>query len=120
MSFVVRWIVTAISVGVAVWFVPGIMVTGGEAWMSIALFGLVLALINISIKPILHFLGTPISCLTLGISYLIINTLLLYLAAWIANGVLGAEIYISGFGSAFVASIVVSVVSAVVNFFVGD
>lgn len=121
MSFVIRWIVTAVSVAAAVWLVPGIaIVGGGEAWVSIVLFGLVLALVNIIVKPILQFLGTPISCLTLGLFYLVINTLLLYLAAWIANGVFGAGFHIDNFGAAFIASIVISVVSSIVNFFVGE
>lgn len=121
MSFIVRWVITAIAVTAAVWLVPGIMVIGsGSSWISIGLFALVLALINSSIKPVLQFLGAPVSFLTLGLFYLVINTLMLYLAAWIANGIFGAGFYISGFGAAFVASIVISIVSAIVNFFVGE
>ncbi len=121
MSFIVRWIVTAVAVGAAVFLVPGIMViSSGSSWISIGLFALILALINGSIKPVLQFLGAPVSFLTLGLFYLIINTLMLYLAAWIANGIFGAGFYISSFGAAFVASIVISIVSAVVNFFVSE
>ena len=47
--------------------------------------------------------------LTLGIFYLVVNTLLLYIAAWLANGLFGAGFYIASFGSAFVASIVIIV-----------
>ncbi|MEG0505291.1 MAG: phage holin family protein, partial [Raoultibacter sp.] len=48
MNFLIRWLVTAIAVGVAVWLVPGVdTVGGGEAWVSIAIFGLILSLINI-------------------------------------------------------------------------
>lgn len=121
MKFFTRWLVTAIATGVAVWLVPGILLLGGSsAWMGIALFALILALVNISVKPILQFLGTPISFLTLGLFYLIINTLMLYLAGWLANGIFGIGFYIASFGSAFVASIVISIVSAIVNFFIGD
>ena len=52
---------------------------------------------------------------TLGIFYLIVNTALLYLAAWLANGLFGIGFWISGFGSAFLASIVISIVTAIVN-----
>ena len=62
MSFIIRWLVTAIAVGVAVWLVPGIEVFGGsEAWVGIVVFGLFLSLINISIKPIMQLLSLPIS-----------------------------------------------------------
>ena len=88
MRFIIRWLVTAIAVGVAVWLVPGIDTVGGnEAWVSIAIFGLILSLINISIKPLMQLLSLPISVLTLGIFYLVVNTLMLYIAAWLANGI---------------------------------
>ena len=121
MSFFVRWLVTAIAVAAAVWLVPGIQIFGGDsAWVGIALFALILSLVNMSIKPILQLLSLPISVLTLGIFYLVVNTLLLYLAAWLANGLFGVGFWIAGFGSAFVASIVISIVSAIVNSLVGD
>lgn len=116
MNFIIRWIVTAIAVAAAVWIVPGIeIVNGGASWVGIVLFALILSLVNMSIKPILQVLSLPVTVLTLGIFYLIVNTLLLYLAAWLANGLFGAGFYIASFGSAFVASIVISIVSALVN-----
>ncbi|MEF9876405.1 MAG: phage holin family protein [Gordonibacter sp.] len=120
MNFILRWLVTAIAVGVAVWLVPGIDLVGGnEAWVVIAVFGLILSLINISIKPIMQLLSLPISFITLGIFYLVVNTAMLYLAAWMANGIFQMGIDIVTFGSAFVASIVISIVSAIMNSIVG-
>lgn len=121
MGFIIRWLVTAVAVGVAVWLVPGIDIIGGtSAWAGIALFALVLSLVNISIKPILQVLSLPVTMLTLGIFYLVVNTLLLYVAAWLANGIFQVGFVIATFGSAFVASIVISVVSGIVNAFVGN
>ena len=112
MNFIIRWLVTAIAVGVAVWIVPGMDLLGGtDAWVGIAIFGLILSLINISIKPII--------VITLGIFYLVVNTLMLYIAAWLANGIFQVGLVIDSFGSAFVASIVISIVSALVNALVG-
>lgn len=120
MNFIIRWLVTAVAVGVAVWIVPGIDILGGsDAWIGIALFGLILSLINISIKPLMQILSLPITVITLGIFYLVINTLMLYIAAWLANGIFQVGLIIDSFGSAFVASIVISVVSAFVNALVG-
>lgn len=119
MRFIVRWIVTALAVGAAVWLVPGIEVLDGTAWAGIAIVALVLSLINMSIKPILQILSLPVTVLTLGIFYLVVNTLLLYLAAWLANGLFGIGFHIATFGSAFVASIVISIVSALVNGILG-
>lgn len=121
MSFLIRWLVTAIAVGAAVWLVPGIQIIGGDsAWVAIAIFALFLSLINISIKPILQILSIPITVLTLGIFYIVVNTLLLYVAAWLANGIFQVGFLIEGFGSAFLASIVISIVSAIINSLIGN
>ncbi|MDY3982090.1 MAG: phage holin family protein [Paraeggerthella sp.] len=120
MNFIIRWLVTAIAVGVAVWLVPGIEIIGGnEAWVGIAIFGLMLALVNIRIKPLMQVLSLPITVITLGIFYLIVNTFLLYVAAWLANGIFQVGFAIATFGSAFVASIVISIVSGIMNSLVG-
>ena len=109
MNFIIRRLVTAIAVGAAVWLVPGIEVLGAEAWVVVALVGLILSLINIRI-----------TCLTLGIFYLVVNTAMLYLAAWVAEGIFDVYLHIASFGSAFVAAIVVSIVSAIVNSLIGN
>lgn len=121
MSFIIRWLATALAVGVAVWLVPGIAVAGTtETWAAVAIFGLVLSLINISIKPIMQILSLPISFITLGLFYLVVNTLMLYIAAWLSNGIFNVGFDIATFGSAFVASIVISIVSALVNALMGN
>jgi len=119
MNFIIRWIVTAVAVGVAVWIVPGIAPIGSNSTLAIAALALVLALINVSLKPLLQVLSLPITVLTLGIFYLIVNALLLELAAWAAGGIFGSGISIDGFGSAFLGSIVISIVSAIVNSIIG-
>lgn len=120
MKFILRCLATAIAVSVVIWLVPGFNVIGGnEAWGAIALFSLILALINSSIKPLLQILSLPISIITLGVFYLVVNTLMLYLATWIANGLFGVGFEISSFGWAFLASIVISIVSGIVNSITG-
>ena len=120
MNFIIRWLVTAVAVGAAVWLVPGIAVAGTtETWVAVAIFGLILSIINIAIKPIMQVLSLPITVLTLGIFYLVVNTLMLYIAAWVSNGLFNAGFDIATFGSAFVASIVISIVSAFMNAIVG-
>ena len=120
MGFIIRWIVTAIAVAVAVWLVPGIEVVGTEAWAGVAILGLVLSLVNISIKPILQVLSLPVTIITLGIFYLVVNTAMLYLAAGLANGLFDIGFEIATFGSGFIAAIVISIVSAIVNGIVGS
>lgn len=120
MKFIISWIVTAVAVAAAVFFVPGITTVGSDSSIAIAVLGLVLALINISVKPILQFLSFPITVLTLGIFYLVINALLLELAASVATGMFGSGIAIDGFFSAILGSIVISIVSSIVNGMIGN
>ena len=115
MNFIIRWIVTAVAAGVAVWIVPGISTVGADSTIAIAALALVLSLVNVSLKPILKVLSMPITVITLGIFYLVLNALLLELAAWASTTVFGSGISVSGFGSAVFGSIVISIVSALVN-----
>ena len=120
MNFVLRVIGIFIAVAVAVWLVPGIEVGGTVSkWASVLIIALIIALLNMTIKPILQLFGLPITVITLGIFYIIINTALLYLASWLANGLFGIDFIIATFGSGFVASIVISIVSSIMNGLLG-
>lgn len=120
MNFVLRVIGIFIAVAVAVWLVPGIEVGGTvSTWASVFIIALIIALLNMTIKPILQLFGLPITVITLGIFYIIINTALLYLASWLANGLFGIDFIIATFGSGFVASIVISIVSSIMNGLLG-
>lgn len=116
MNFVLRVIGIFVAVAVAVWLVPGIEVGGAvSTWASVLIIALIIALLNMTIKPILQVIGLPITVITLGIFYLIINTALLYLASWLAGTLFGIDFIIASFGSGFVASIVISIVSSILN-----
>lgn len=120
MQFILRTIAIFVAVAVAAWLVPGIEVIGTDtAWASILIVALVIALLNMTIKPILQVLGLPITIISLGVFYLVINTLLLYLAAGISNALFGAGLEIATFGSGFVAAIVISIVSTIMNAILG-
>ena len=120
MQFIGRWIATAVAAAAAVLLIPGIDVVGtGSTAMSVILFALILALINASIKPILQLLGMPITIITLGIFYILINAALLFLASSITLGLFNTGIYIGSWMSAVFAAIVISIVSTVVSCILG-
>ena len=108
MQFILRTIAIFVAVGVAVWLVPGIDIVGtGSSWGPM------------TIKPFLQLIGLPITVLSLGVFYLVINTILLYVAASMGNALFGAGFVIDSFGSGFVASIVISIVSGFMNSILG-
>lgn len=120
MQFVLRALAIFVAVGVAVWLVPGIEVsTAAGAWGPLAVMALIITLLNMTIKPILQLIGLPITIISLGVFYLVINTLLLYIAAGLANTLFDVGFVIDSFGSGFVAAIVISIVSAIMNSILG-
>ena len=113
MNFIVRWLITALAVAFTVWLVPGIgFATAGNSVIDVVAFAIVL---NMAVKPILQALSLPITVLTFGLFYLVVNTAMLYLASGISGGLFGVDFYIASFGSAFIASIVISIASSVLN-----
>lgn len=116
MNFIVRWLVTSVACAAALWLVPGIgFGTDSSTLMSTLAFGLIMALVNAGVKPLAQILGLPFTVITLGIGYLVINTLMVYLAAGLSGLLFGVDIRIDSFLSAFFASIVISIVSSIIN-----
>ena len=70
----------------------------------------VLALINTIVRPVIVLLTLPISMLTLGLFLLVINAAMLYVAAWLVNG-----FDVGGYWDALIASLIISVVVALLN-----
>ena len=129
-DLVVRIIITAIAVFVAVLIVPQIDFPAADNllslqgnWWHVVVVALILALINSYLKPILKALSFPITMLTMGLFSLILNALLLLLVAVLADAI-EVNFTIGGFPPNFTAdsfigallgSIVISIVSIVLG-----
>ena len=112
-----RWLVNILAIYLAVRVVPGVEYTGGPGGLLVvaALFGLV----NATVRPALTFLTCPFVLLTLGLFILVINALMLLLTARLSSAFdLGFQI--SGFGAAFWAGLMISVVSFLLSLMVGE
>ncbi len=81
-----------------------------DNWVAAVLAAVVLSLLNGLVKPIITLFSIPITCLTLGLFYFVINGLMIWL-----TGVLVAGIYISSFGQAIFVSLIISLVNALVT-----
>ena len=81
--FLVQWVVTGIALGVAAWILPGV---GVESWPALAVAALVLGFVNAIIRPLMVLLTLPITILTLGLFYLVVNGLAFALAAFVVPG----------------------------------
>ena len=104
-KILMQWIVNALFLYVLSFLFRGVIIDGAMAAMVAAI---VLGLINATLKPVLQFISLPITFLTLGIFYLVINAFMLMLVSALVPG-----FGISGFWTAFFAAIVLSLLNTV-------
>jgi putative membrane protein len=110
-SFLVFWGVNTLSRWVASNLVSGVTFRDRGALL---LSGLLLGILNTFVRPVLVLLTFPLTLVTLGLFLLVVNALVLMLVAWLVPG-----FDLRGFGTGFVAALLVSVVSWIVNALVG-
>lgn len=106
-TILLKWVVNAMALFVVVHVVSGISV---DRWQTLLVGALVLGLLNAFLRPVLLFLTLPVNILTLGFFTLVLNGLIFYLAAWLVEG-----FHVTGFWSSFVAALVFSIVSFLLN-----
>lgn len=107
MKLLVNWLITAAALAITAWLVPGIVIQGTG---SLLLAAVVIGLLNALVKPILVVLTLPITVLTLGLFYFVLNAVLLWLAAGLTPG-----FALRGFTSAFIGALVLSFVGLVLH-----
>ncbi len=103
MRFMVHWLIVAVALGVAAWLVPGVVVS---SWLALAVAALVLGFVNAVVRPVLTLLTLPITVVTLGLFYLVVNGLAFGLAAMLVPG-----FAVRSLGAAIVGALVVSLLS---------
>src|SRR2546427_5351892 len=103
MGFLIRVLANALAILAAAYVLPGIEVSGGMALLAA---GLVLALINAVVRPILLLLTLPITLVTLGLFLFVLNAFCLWLTSELVKG-----FEVHGFWPAGFGALVVSVVS---------
>jgi len=102
MKLLLQWVVSAVAIGIAAYLVPGASITIGGA----LILAVVLAALNLFIRPIILVLTLPINILTLGLFTLVINAFLVWLAAAIVPG-----FGLAGFWSALFFAVVLAVIN---------
>lgn len=114
---IVRFIIMGIAIWCSIKLIPGFAWSGdaGNELVALLVVTLVMALLNMLVKPVIQVLSLPITILTLGLFSVIINTFVLYLTSWISSGLFGVGFSISSFWVAIVAAIVISVVTLLLN-----
>jgi len=110
-GFFLRWSINLLAMVIAGSVIPGIKIQSIE--MGIVAAG-ILGIVNAVIRPVVLVLTLPINLLTLGLFTLVINAAMLKLVAEVVSGLV-----IVSFRAAFFGALLISVISWLVNIFIG-
>lgn len=107
---IIRWIISAFTIIIVSYIVPGIHVA---SFWSALLVALVLGLLNAVVRPIIILLTLPVTIITLGLFVFVINALLLLLVNAVIKG-----FTVDGFLPALLGAVVIWFIGWVVNTYV--
>jgi putative membrane protein len=110
MRLLLTWVLSAIAVWIVAQIVPGISLHGPIAALIAAL---VIGFINATIGLVLKVITFPLTLITLGLFWFVINALMLKLASAIVPG-----FHVRGFWAAFVGAILLSIVNLLLKWMV--
>ena len=103
LRLLLNWILSAVAVWLVAQIVPGVHVSGATAALIAAL---VIGFINATLGALLKIITFPLTLLTLGLFWFVINALMLEFASALVPG-----FQVHGFLAAFVGAIVLSLVN---------
>jgi putative membrane protein len=115
-KFILRWIINAIAIFLAIKFVPGIHL---ESLVSIIWLALIFGLANAFLRPLLKLLTCPLIILTLGLFTMLINAFLFWLTGQIGQA-FGIALTFDGFWPIFLGALVISIVSIILSLILKD
>ena len=109
---ILRWIINALTLLIVAQIVPGFSI---HSFWTAMIAALVLGFVNATIRWVLIMLTLPINILTLGVFTLVINALMILLVSSIVKG-----FDVASFGAAFLAALVLWLISLVTNWFLAE
>lgn len=107
MRWILHWIVSAASLAVMAYVVPGFHFNSVSAVFIVALL---LGIVNATLGAFLKVITLPLTILTFGLFWFIINALMLELVSHLVKG-----FWISSFGSAFIGAIVLAIINTMMK-----
>lgn len=125
-KLLLRWILLAASVFAASIVTQAlglgftVNVSNAASVIQLLLGVIVLSFLNATLGKILKILTLPLSCITLGLFSLVVNALVLWLAASLKLGFEISDSGIKGFIAAFIASLLISFINGVLGVFLPD
>ncbi len=118
-KFILRWVINAVALYLAILIVPGISLNSG--FVPIIWLALIFGFVNALFRPLINLLTCGLIVLTLGLFTLVINTFLFWLTSVIGQS-FGLVLVITEpvWWNAFLGGLVVSVVSVILTLILKD
>ena len=110
-SFVFFWLSACLGLYITDVLFEGVWLDG---WVSLLVSGLILAFVNMFLKPILMVLTLPLMVFTLGLALPLLNGLLLMIVDELVLG-----FHLAGYGVAVVAAFLISLISFLITLTIG-
>ena|SRR5215831_8684180 len=114
MRLLIRWVLSAATLMVVAHFVSGFYVRNFVAALVAAV---VIGFVNATLGTVLKVLTFPLTVLTLGLFLIVVNAVLLKVAAFITPG---SGFEVSTWTAAFIGSIAISIISALLHWLLDD
>ncbi len=113
-NLLVKGLVTAAALWVAIWIVDGLRFDDAS-WLGYVAVTALLVVVNTWVKPVMKMLGLPFIVVTLGLFLLVINALALQVVVWLSSALDLGFTSTGFFWATFLGAVVISVVSAILN-----
>jgi putative membrane protein len=107
--FLLRWFVCSLGLWIAAGLLHG-HVSYNNHFGVVIIAGLILAIINAVLKPIIVIASVPAILLTLGLFMLVVNGITVYIASKLYS-----PLHISGFGTAIITGLIIGLVNYLVT-----
>ena len=120
MKLILRWVINAVALYVAVVLLPNYITLQGEP-LNILWLALIFGLVNAILRPPARALSCLLIIITLGLFTFVINALLFALTGWLGTQFnVGFTLAEPWFWSAMLGSLITTAISVVLNFFLKD
>jgi putative membrane protein len=112
MNFLIRLLVSALAAMLSAYLLPGVKI---DNFITALILALVLAVLNLLVKPVLIILTLPVTIVTLGLFLLVINAIIILLASHLVSG-----FRVNGFWWALLFSIVMTIINSFMHGLAGS
>jgi putative membrane protein len=111
-KLLVRWLINAISLLIVAYFVPGFKLHGFGAALIAAL---IIGLVNSTLGLVLKVVTLPLTILTFGLFLIVINAIMLKMAASVTPG-----FAVDTWRAAFIGALLLSVITTFLHWLIKD